>query len=209
MAEKDVSSLVTPLYIGSGGNRSRFDTDGSLVFEGNATVYDDVIGQLTGSNLFETPGKADYSFTEGCLLLSPSGVLATDGDAVMINFQIPHSAKIGSPFLLHLHWFMPDNTARTFQYQYRVRSTGQAKPAWSSVVTVSTGTAGVNAAPFVAGGIDQISNLGSISLVGAAISARVQVRIARTDAVAGDLQVDYIDGHVERDSFGSRQEFIK
>lgn len=209
MAEKDVSALVTPLYIGNAGNRARFDTDGSLVMEGTATVYDDVIGQLTGSNLFETPGKADYSFTEGCLLLSPSGVLATDGDAVMINFQIPHSAKAGSPFLLHLHWYQPDATARTFQYQYRVRSTGQAKPAWSSVITVSTGTAGVNAMPFVAGGIDQISNLGSISLVGAAISARVQVRIARTDAVAGDLQVDYIDGHVERDSFGSRQEFIK
>jgi hypothetical protein len=163
MPDIDVSSLTNPLYIGNGPNRTKFEIDGTIVAEGTATAFDDVIGQLTGAQLFETPGKADYDFDECAVMFQPGGSIANDGDCVVMSFQIPHSAKAEAPFHLHAHYYQTDATARTFQYQYRVRSAGTVKPAWSSVVTVSTSTA--NALPYIGSPMDQIASLGDISLL--------------------------------------------
>ena len=43
----------------------------------------------------------------------------------------------------------------------------------------------------------------------AGISATVQFRLARTDAVAGDIEATFVDAHIERDMIGSRTEFTK
>jgi len=210
MANIDVTTLSNPLYIGNGANRAKVATDGTITLEGDATVYEDIWGQLTGENLFETPGKADYSFAESCVTLAPSGAITVDGDCVVISFQMPHSAKADSPLLAHIHWEQTDATARTFVYRYRVQSQGAAKTSsWSSDVTVSTATAGVNVFTYTSGTLNQVSKLGSISLTSAGISAVVQLRLARTDAVSGNVNVTFIDCHYEKDSFGSRTEYTK
>ena len=185
-------------------------TNGQVTLEGSATVFDDITGQLTGENLFETPGKADYSFTESCVTFAPSGAISVDGDCVVISFQLPHSAKTDASILPHIHWEQTDAIARTFVYRYRVQSSGVAKTsAWSSDVTVSTATGGVNVFSYTSGTLNQKSKLGSISLIGAGLSAIVQLRLTRTDAVAGNMNVTFIDCHYEKDAFGSNTESSK
>lgn len=210
MANRDVSALTAPLHLGSAGDRTVVEQDGSLKFEGAATVWEDLDGRLNGSSLYTAAGKADYSFTEVCVVLQPSGSLATAGDVVELAFQVKHAAKAGSPLKLHIHWEQTDATARQFSYTYRVQKQGAAKTAdWATTVVVSTTTAGVNAFTYTSGVLNQISSLGEITLTDVGISAIVQVKLTRTDAVVGDINVTYLDAHYEIDTVGSRQEYVK
>jgi hypothetical protein len=49
-----------------------------------------------------------------------------------------------------------------------------------------------------------------IPLTGLGVSAIIQVVLARTDAnAASDVYIYSVDGHIEKDSLGSRQEYVK
>ena len=50
---------------------------------------------------------------------------------------------------------------------------------------------------------------GSVRWSAAEISSTIQIRLSRTDSTTGDIEATFVDGHVESNSFGSRQEYIK
>ena len=45
--------------------------------------------------------------------------------------------------------------------------------------------------------------------VGIGYLSTVQFRLARTDSTSGDILAVFVDAHVERDTVGSRTEFVK
>lgn len=170
--------------------------------------FDDVTGHLTGASLYSVPGTADYDFAEGCVVFQPSGDITDDGDCIVLSLQIPHSAKTGAPLLMHCHFEQTSELVRTFTFQYRVQVNGAAKvTAWTEAESVSTTTEGVLGLLYVDGTLNQVARLCSVPITG--LSSIVQFRLTRSDATAGNVNVNFIDGHIEKDSTGSRQEYIK
>jgi len=189
------------------GDFTKISETGEVRHYGLATVWGDITNTLIARNLESTAGTIDYNFAEGSLLIQPGGNINNQADRLFFNFQIPHGAKSNSQMKLHCHWEQPNNTERIFTIQYRIQKNNQAKTTAWTTVTASTNNNSVFT--YTSGTLNQITNLVAVDLVGAGISATVQFRICRTDNNAGDVNATFIDAHIEYDSNGSEQEFIK
>ena len=201
------SEYARDLGFGSGANRSKFEEDGTLKFEGDATVWDDVVGSLIGKNLSDNTGSVDYNWVENTITFAPNGDIDTSADLVNFNVQIPHGTKLNSIADLHLHWEQIDDVPREFTVRHRIQNNGQAKTiAWTESI-VSTATDAKFA--YSTGILNQISDLVDIDLNGIGISSVIQFQVTRTDAIAGDIEVTFMDVHVEKDTIGSRLEYVK
>jgi len=208
MADLDVEALANPLYFGNGGNRCKIAADGTVTLEGSATAFRDITGDLGSWSIEGAAGKADYDLTERLILLEPSGALATEADVVAAQYQLQHDMKADVPLKLHLHWRQPNATC-TFQWKYRVINNGAASASsWTTGGTVNA-TGAANAFTYTSGSLDQITMLGDIPTTGLGLSSIVQVKMARTDATAGNIYIYDIDAHYEADSFGSSTEYTK
>lgn len=210
MPNVDIEGLVAPLYFGNGVNRTKINTDGTLTFEGTSTGFDDISGHINSSSIAGTPGKVDYDETEDLIVFEPSGAIATLADLIGVKFQLKHKHKVGTPLKLHIHWRQPNAGPHEFTYKYRFINNGAASTlTWSDPIVVAA-TGDNNAFEYVSGNLDQKTILGDIPTTGLELSSIIQVKIARTDAVAGNLYVYDIDGHIEIDSAtGSSTEYTK
>lgn len=88
----------------SGGHYSQFEADGTLVFTGNATVWDDV--RVTPGS-FDRPGTSDPTL----VTYTPGGTgTATylwefkKNDIASFTVQIPHGYKAEENIYVHVHW---------------------------------------------------------------------------------------------------------
>lgn len=199
-------SVIDAISIVCGG--FRVSQAGHLSLTGDATCWDDLRESLNGDNLFSAPGKADYDWEELAVTFDPSGSIATDADLITQTYQLPHACKADSILKLHIHWWQTDATTRQFTWKYRLQNQRAAKTtAWSDPINV--GTNANNAEPYVSGTLNQITALGNIDITGLSLSSMVQIKLTRTDAVAGKLFATYLDLHYEIDSFGSNFEYIK
>jgi len=198
---------VTTLNSGGAVNKVTFDSNGHMLLNGSATVWEDISEPLSGKNLYSTPGTADYDWVEEAVVFQPSGDIANDGDIVAQKYQLRHKTKPGSLFMFHIHWEQTNATARTFTWKYRKQNQGAAKTtAWSDPIVVSTAN---SAYTYVSGTLNQITHLGEIDTTGLSLSSVIQVKLTRSDAVAGNILATFIDMHYEADSLGSNQEYIK
>lgn len=199
-------SVIDAISIVCGG--FRVNSTGTVSLTGDATTWEDLREPLNGDNLYSAPGKADYDWAELAVTFDPSGDIATDGDLVTQVYQLPHACKLGSTLKLHIHWWQTDSTTRQFTWQYRLQNQGAEKTtAWSSPIAVDTNTN--NAIAYTSGSLNQITRLGDIDTTGLSLSSMVQIKLTRTDAVAGKLLATYLDLHYEIDSLGSNTEFTK
>jgi hypothetical protein len=184
------------------------DHSGHISLKSGATVWEDLREPLNGDNLYSAPGKADFDWTELAVTFDPSGSLLTDGDVIAQTYQLPHSTKLNSILKLHIHWWQTDSVSRQFTWKYRLQSQGSSKStAWSSDIIVNTDSS--NSFAYVSGAVNQATRLGNIDITGLSLSAMVQIKLTRTDAVAGKLFATYLDLHYEIDSLGSNTEFTK
>lgn len=183
------------------------EQDGTLVCKGDSTLWDDLVSSLIARRLESTVGTLQYNYDENSITMSPNGSISNSADRLIVNFQKPHGAKTDSLFHLHIHWEQVSTNDVQFTIQYRIQSNGESKTtAWTEVVTNSS--AG-NKFTYTSGTLNQITEISEIDWSGATISSTLQVRLVRTDSTTGDIEATFVDGHVERDGFGSRQEYIK
>ena len=200
MPNVNIEGLLAPVYFGNGSNRTKIATDGTVTFEGTAAGYEDISGYLNSASIASTPGKADYDETEDLIVMEPSGSINTLADLVAVKFQLKHQHKTNTPMKLHIHWRQPSSGAYQFTYKYRYANNGgETSLTWSDPVVV-TATGANNAYIYVSGNLNQITMLGEIPTTGLTLSSIVQVKIARTDAVAGNIYIYDIDAHIEVDS---------
>jgi len=190
------------------GDYLEAEADGTDVRHGEATVWDDVTTVLIGRRLYSNTGRVDYDYDENAVKFQNNGDITDRNDRVVVSLQYPHSAIEDGNIHLHAHFEQPDNQNYEFTVEYRVQKNGALKDtSWTQVI-VHTDTDCVFTYPG-SGMFDNILKLATVDMTGMGISATVQFRIARTDALTPDILVDFIDAHVEKDMVGSRDPYAK
>lgn len=200
------TDVVSQFGDADGSNYSEFEADGTLEFNGNATVWDDlqiVMGQL------KLPGVSDPSWTayKGCYVLTFS---KTADNIATFTAQLPHSYKEGSDIEFHLHLAYPDAGAgdTRWNFTHSWADMGEDFPAETTVTTDI-------ASPTTADRHQYAEIAATISGAGHTISSILLCSIQRegSDAVNDDYDnVVYLvaaDFHFEKDTVGSRQEVVK
>lgn len=193
-------------------NNSTFEADGSLLFNGTATVYDDLLGDITqvtsvgtGVSLNTTESTLDYT------------AVANLNDYVIVTYQLSHKWKLGTTIFPHIHWQQTSNAKPNWLIQYRWQKNGQAKTtAWTNFRCNIN-----NAFTYVSGTLNQISyDTGIVPPAGYSLSDIIQFRVIRdtanastvfagADPYTGVASITGIDIHFEQDTIGSRTEYTK
>lgn len=195
------------------GNFTGFEDDGTMVFNGTATVYDDILNQLIGQRLESPSSRITQNTAEGSVVFATNTELT---DYVVMNIQISHSWKMGTDLYPHLHWWQAQNNVPNWLLQYRWQRNGQAKTtAWTSVKM------NTNAFTYSSGTLCQISGFPAITPPSNySISDILQCRVLRdnantsglfagADPYTGSVSAVNFDSHYIRDMGGSRQEYSK
>ena len=198
--------------IGGADDYTQIDADGTIVFVGAATVFDDVKfdaltlqQQGTGVSVNPTESTVDYLTSANHL------------DYMIASPQLPHAMKAGSVIQPHIHFTQAQNTMPNFALQYRWQINGGAKTtAWSAV------KCNTPAFTYVSGSLNQIAKTvsGITPPNGYNISDIVQFRVIRdtanglslsygADPYTATVGVLSFDCHVEIDTLGSHSEYTK
>jgi hypothetical protein len=194
-------------------NYTEFTSDGTLIMNGTATVWDDAQIPLISTTKQTPSGEIITNEAEQTLDFKTN---ATIIDYAIASIQLSHKWKIGSDILAHIHWEQTVAGIPNWLLQYRWQQLDSAK------VTVWTDIA-MNTPVFtyVSGTLNQISNGADIvPPVGAGVSDILQFRVIRdttnisglfagVDPVATDLSATSFDFHYEIDTLGSSEPYVK
>lgn len=197
-----ITKVVNKRRFGSGSNYSIFESDGSLHFVGDASVWTDLSVALEPSKQGAN-SKPDYDYGELGLLFPQN---KTD-EVMHAVFQMPHEKKMDSDIFLHLHYVQTTSTIPVFKAEYRFYNNGGVVPStWISTVTAST-----VALPYTDGSVLNIISFPAIPPpANETVSANLDIKLWRDDnVVTGDVLVKYIDLHYEIDTVGSREQYSK
>jgi hypothetical protein len=211
------NNIQAPMYIGShnDGNYSEFKEDGTLRYNGDATVWKDMISNLFGQRLNSTSGNVAYDWDENALDFT-AGSISNAADRVQGNLEINHEFKVGTAitFRPHIHWFQDIvSSAITYAFvltaEYRLQRNNAEKTASWTAITCTAGTDDVfDFTGESDGTYNQISRFPDI-VITCGISDTIQFRIARTDILGGNQLVFFFDMHGIVDSDGSDLEITK
>jgi hypothetical protein len=152
--------------------------------------------------------KPDFDYVNLGLLFPQDNT----AEQVSIIQQMLHEKKLGSQLYLHVHYVQSVAQQPTFTAEYRYyNSNGASIPA--SFTTINTSDLGGNKGIFTytSGSIMQYAQFPPIDApVDENLSAHFEFRLYRNDNdVSGDVLVKFIDIHFEKDTDGSRGEFVK
>lgn len=200
-----------------GSNYSQFESDGTLHFNGNATVWDDI---RIPPGSFGRPGIADPTI----VAYQPAGTgLSTyvyqfaKDQLAFFAVQMPHNYKVGSDIYLHIHWTPGPNgaTENGNTVGWKIDYT------WADIGDTFGAIATVNCSD-ACDGTDhkhQMTPDVQISGTGKGISSMLMCNIKRTDTGTDDtwagtalgalpilLEVDF---HYQIDMVGSRERTTK
>jgi hypothetical protein len=221
----DIGKLWTPsATIGdvAGGDYTEIEPDGTIRFHGDATVWRDELNELVGKQL-TTPGSdIVQNLTEQSLEFKSS---ADIGDYVNMSIQLNHDRKLGSDIEPHIHWEQTSADTPNWLIAYRWQIQGGTK---TTTWTYQRWTD--SAAEWSSGTLNQITSFGYITPPeGDGISDIVQFRIFRDfdddselfgdivdetyvpseDPISGSVYATMFDIHIEIDTVGSRQLYVK
>gem|GEM_PF-3504186 len=192
-------------------NYTQFDANGHQTMIGTATVFDDLMGDITqvkvtGTGVSLDTAQSTVDFTTGANL----------SDYLIINYQLSHKWKLGSNLYPHIHWKQNSNATPNFLIQYRWQRNNQA---WTSAWTNLK--CNVSVFTYTSGSINQISNSAVITPpANSDLSDIIQFRVLRdnannstvfsgSDTYSGDAEITSVDIHFEQDTLGSNSEYIK
>ena len=217
IAEKLFFDASTPptlasLVVGTPTNNTTIETDGTIILNGAATVFDDVVS--SGISLQQQGPGVSINTVESTVDFLTSANLS---DYIFLNVQIPHRWKVGSVVYPHIHYPQDISGVPNWLFQYRWQKLGGAKATSWTYLKCNT-----PAITYTAGTINQIAKTaaGITPPSGAAISDVLQLRVIRdfangsaqfsgTDSINAVVSLDSIDVHIEFDSFGSHSEYTK
>lgn len=180
------------------------------------TVWDEISQSFVGRNIFVVAGRVDYNYTE--LTLDFSTTARYPNEPVGIVIQCLHARKEDSDIRPHIHWVQNSDNNPNILVEYRWCNNGGTSSAW----TLKALTAADNMFAWSGVGMQQITefNLSAGHGVGWGLSATFECKIYRdsqntstlfsgVDNYSGAWNAKYYDIHLEMDSGGSRQEFVK
>jgi hypothetical protein len=200
------------------------ESDGTVRMDGSATVFDDinVYPDATTRGSSNPPvwgGVAGTAFKKNAPGTSQGVFLwmfsASSEEELYFTVQLPHSYKIGSALYPHVHWTTvtgtPSGTNVVWGLEYTVVGFGGQFP----TTTIMTGNS-LNSVVGTPSGTGQhlITSLGTMAGTGLGISTVLVCRLFRATGDANDTFANEVgllgfDFHYEKDTQGSRQEFVK
>ena len=196
-------------------NYTEVRADGTQRLVGTATAWKDIVGDLFGKRLANTSGRVDYDFDENAIKFQNSGSISTANDRVGANLEINHELKVGTSitFKPHIHWFQVVTsgavTAFVLTMRYRIQRNNYEKVTAWTTVTLTAGTDDIFDFTGEADGTyNQLTEFPDI-VADCGVSDTIQFQMARTDALAGDMYVYFMDIHGMVDSFGSDEVIAK
>ena len=192
-------------------NYTQFEADGTMKMVGNATVYDDLTGDITRT---KTVGiRVTLNDTENTIDFNNACTLS---DYLFLNYQMSHKWEAGSTLFPHIHYEQSNNNIPNFLFQYRWQRQGQAKTtAWTNAIC------NVNVFTYTSGTLNQIADSVSITPpTNYGMSDIIEFRIIRdtanasglfagADTYTGTVSITSVDIHYKMDTLGSRTEYTK
>jgi hypothetical protein len=207
---------LTNIKFGDAANYSTFEADGTLMMYGTATVWDDIMipGLATRSN---TNPPSFLPFIGGTFLNYFDDAGANSENQVYFTVQFPHSWA-GSTIYPHVHWTPETDPGAASSVRWGLEYS------WVEYNSTTPNTFPVTTTVFVdapcAAGSQQkhlISSFGSVALTTSqdGISSMMVCRLYRNSSSSSDTYNNkragflQFDIHFEKNTEGSRQEFIK
>jgi hypothetical protein len=195
-------SRPSTFSVGDANNNVSFESDGTMVFNGNGTVWDDLRFPATQIKFNPVTVKPDFDYTE-------LGYLFPQNDAteqLFVIAQFPHSRKNGSDIYPHIHYVQDESDEPVWKIDYRWYKNG-GDPTGAFITSI----ANTFQFTYTSGSIKQIVSFPAID--GSSIdtvSSILDVIIYRDDnIVTGDILFKEFDIHYEIDTLGSRTELTK
>ncbi len=214
-ATDDLNLTAQTTTIGDGGTTdySKFEADGTLEFNGAATVWaDENIGAALLSKPAASQPDEDNFLDEGGGDTGVTTLAFATGEKASGSLEIPHSYKNGSNFTFHVHWqgiLAPAGGTDNVQWRltYTVARSGATLDA--ATIVDSADTAIDAQYEFNQTDVTEIdgstkgSNGGNVLIEDQLLFTLERVA-ATADDYAGDALVATIGIHYEQDTVGSR-----
>lgn len=205
-----------------GTNNTTFESDGTMVFNGDATVFDDIMvfpdaTNRGGSNGPVWGGQASEYFrnngsgSQGVFLWMFS---KSSEQELYFSVQIPHSYKIGTTLYPHIHWTTKTGTPTGTDVVWGLEYTVVAIGGTFGNTTILTANSLIPGMTPTGTGQHLITPLGTIPGTGLGISSVLICRVFRAAANGSDTFDNEtgllgIDFHFQKDTEGSRTDFTK
>jgi hypothetical protein len=194
----------------TGANYSEFEDDGTLVFNGDATVWDDMLPvSVTVGSGGSAPAFSVYNGNLRAYEFNGSGGASHE---LNLGWQMSHRRKEETNIVPHIHLFIPDDvTGGTIKFycEYtwtNVNQTGAVATTTISGTVVRGASAGISN--------NHILSFGTVTGTGKTLSSIFMCRIYRDPADVADtfgssVWLKSADLHVEIDTVGSREPLAK
>lgn len=194
------------------GNYVEIESDGTLEFKGDATVYDDLQVGLSSAKRPSAGAPTWRTFAYGIgggVTFFTLGFAI--GEYIEFKIQTTHSTKILSMIDSHIHWTIPSDSIgdkMKFQldiiYANRFEDYGVIAGSPFSAESTFDGTES---------GKHNKLDIAEMPTVNTDISTIYICRLTRiaasSDDYANEVYVDFNDSHVQKDTVGSRTEMAK
>ena len=207
-------NLVGPVTIGDGGatNYSKFESDGTLEFNGTATVFEDIVISLSAARV-----PAANAPTWAGFISNLNAYTYGLNDFQEFTSEIAHSYKEGSTIKFHVHGATNglegvDKTIK-FEIEYELVD-NQTSGAFGDVYTGTTTINGEITIPasttdITAYVVDIGTDVTGDFLQGSTVKGRVRRIASSGTEPAADPFVIQVGIHIEQDTVGSRTELTK
>lgn len=195
------------------GNFTKFENDGTMVMYGDATVYEDVIGNILtariespASNIVLNMDNASLTFQNDC----------TSADYIIITCQNPHKWEIGSIIYPHIHWEQSTSAIPNWVLGYRWQVNGGQKTSNWTYLPIYNGPVFNR----TSGTLNQITTFNIITPpVNASLSDMVQFKLIRdytnqfnfysgSETNGLNVELQAMDYHFRINRLGSHGEYI-
>lgn len=188
-------------YIGNSTSYSEFESDGTLVFRGDATVWEDLnfnaVATAVGAS---APSIISYSTSNIKMVALDGGAINEELNA---SVETPHATKAGSSITAHVHWCPTTTGTGNVEFlldYYLIRTGTVLTSGTASVIDSSTGAAWA----------EKRLNITTISSTGIGQGTQCLFRLYRVpgssnDTYGADAGIFTWGFHYEIDTVGSRQ----
>lgn len=218
-----IPAMAQNVIVGTvGTNNTTFESDGTMVFNGDATVFDDMMvypdaTTRGGSNQPLWGGSSPAYFKNNGS--GSQGVFLWMFDKsteqeLYFCVQVPHSYKIGTALYPHVHWTTKTGTPTGTDVVWGLEYTLVAIGGSYGNTTILSAHALIPGITPSGTGQHFITPLGTIPSTGIGISTVLVCRVFRAAADPNDTFDNEtgllgIDFHFQKDTEGSRTEYTK
>jgi len=208
----DVNIRNRTLKVGDLVNNHYTEIDylGRLKHYGDATVTDDLIGDVTRIKVVGV-GINENTSENGVDFLTSANL----SDYAYINYQVSHAWKLGSTLVPHIHFRQTSNAMPNFLIKWRWQRNGNSfSSGWNNLLCNTP------VFSWIGSDMNRIATSAGITPpTGYGLSDIIQIQIFRDNSNAsglfssadthGDALVTGVDLHIEKDTLGSDTYFQK